>query len=132
MAFTVVFALAGSLVCALTLMPVLASFFLTKVRESEPLLFRWAKRIYQPLLNGSIRWPRLVMASAAGIFLASLSLVPFLGREFIPQLDEGSIAMQIWRLPSISLEKSLEISLQVEGILKREFSRNRYGYFPDR
>ena len=121
MALTVVFALTGSLVCALTLMPVLASFFLTRVRESEPLLFRWAKRVYQPLLKRSIRWPRLVMATSAGIFLASLSLAPFLGREFMPQLDEGSIAMQIWRLPSISLEKSVEISLQVEGILKREF-----------
>ena len=122
MALTVVFALIGSLVCALTLMPVLASVFLTKAQEKEPLLFRLAKRIYVPFLNRSMHHPRLVFTSAIAVFLISLSFVPFMGREFIPQLDEGSIAMQIWRLPSISLEKSNEISLRSEKILREEFS----------
>lgn len=121
MASTVVFALAASLLCALTLMPVLASLLLKRVRESDPFLFRWAKRLYVPLLNRSRRHPRLVFSSALILFFGSLTLVPFMGAEFIPKLDEGSIALQIWRLPSISLEKSNELSLQVERAIMAEF-----------
>ena len=102
MALTVVFALAGSLVCALTLMPVLASFFLKDVREKEPFLFRMARRLFLPLLNRAVRRRRLTAVIAIAVFAASLVVVPFLGAEFIPRLDEGAIAMQIWRLPSIS------------------------------
>ena len=121
MALTVVFALAGSLVCALTLMPVLASIFLKRVREKEPLLFRFAKWLYIPALNGALRVPAVTFITAFIIFIASLGLIPFLGAEFIPQLDEGSIAMQIWRLPSVSLEKSNEISSHAERVLLNEF-----------
>lgn len=121
MALTVVFALLGSLVCALTLMPVLATLFLKKVSEKEPWLFRMVKKLYAPMLNTSLAHPRFVVAIAITAFLISLTFVPFMGREFIPQLDEGSIAMQIWRLPSISLEKSNEISLQAEKVLKEHF-----------
>jgi cobalt-zinc-cadmium resistance protein CzcA len=117
MAFTVVFALAGSLVCALTLMPVLASFFLRRVREREPFLYRFAARIYAPLRARTLTHPVRTAVLAGAIFLASLGLVPFLGAEFIPRLDEGAIAMQIWRLPSISLETSNQISTDVERIV---------------
>jgi len=121
MALTVVFALAGSLVCALTLMPVLASFFLKRVREKEPLLFRLAKRLYFPVLDRTIRHPYLTFGLAVLIFVGSLGLIPTMGAEFIPKLDEGSIAMQIWRLPSVSLEKSNEISTRAEQVLMAEF-----------
>ncbi len=121
MALTVVFALCGSLVCALTLMPVLASLFLKRVKEKEPFLFRIAKRAYYPILERLIDKPRRVFAMAVVAFFVSLSLVPFLGAEFIPRLDEGAIAMQIWRLPSVSLEKSNEISSHAERVLKDEF-----------
>lgn len=121
MALTVVFALGGSLVCALTLMPVLASFFLDKVSEKEPLLFRGAKRVYAPLLTLAVRSKRITAASAVAIFVASLALIPFLGAEFIPKLDEGSLAIQIWRLPSVSLEQSNEFSTRVEGVLLEKF-----------
>ncbi|MCB9508495.1 MAG: efflux RND transporter permease subunit [Myxococcales bacterium] len=117
MALTVVFALAGSLVCALTLMPVLASFFLKRVRESEPILFRLAKRVYQPLLARTLSHPAWTAFVAAAVFIGSLGFVPFLGAEFIPRLDEGAIAMQIWRLPSISLETSNQISTNVEKVV---------------
>ena len=117
MALTVVFALGGSLVCALTLMPVLASFFLRRVREKEPFLFRLAKRVYQPLLGRTLARPARTAFLAGGVFLCSLAFVPFLGAEFIPRLDEGAIAMQIWRLPSISLETSNQISTDVEKIV---------------
>jgi cobalt-zinc-cadmium resistance protein CzcA len=121
MALTVVFALAASLVCALTLMPVLASLFLKRVSEKEPALFRLAKRIYVPTLDRAMRRKTVTVGVAVGVFVASLGLAPFLGAEFIPRLDEGTIAMQIWRLPSISLEKSNHISTTAEQVIKEEF-----------
>ena len=121
MAMTVVFALAASLALALTLMPVLASLFLKNVSEKEPMLFRWAKRIYVPVLDKSLAHRRVTVGVALGVFLASLLLVPFMGAEFIPRLDEGAIAMQIWRLPSISLEQSNEISTEAERVVLEEF-----------
>jgi cobalt-zinc-cadmium resistance protein CzcA len=121
MALTVVFALAGSLVAALTLMPVLASFFLEKVSEKEPWLFRLAKTIYEPALPRVLRYKRVTFGAAASVFAASLLLIPFMGAEFIPRLDEGAVAMQIWRLPSISLEQSNEISTLAEKVLKEDF-----------
>lgn len=121
MALTVVFALAGSLVAALTLMPVLASFFLHTVSEKEPWLFRQAKRVYEPLLTRVLGHERLTFGAAVSVFAASLVLIPFLGAEFIPRLDEGAIAMQIWRLPSISLEESNAISTLAEQVLKEKF-----------
>ncbi len=121
MAMTVVFALAASLVCALTLMPVLASLFLKKVSEKEPVLFRLAKRIYLPALGTAMRFKKATVGVAVGVFLASLSIIPFLGAEFIPRLDEGAIAMQIWRLPSISLEQSNAISTLAEKAIMESF-----------
>ncbi|HIG10051.1 MAG: CusA/CzcA family heavy metal efflux RND transporter [bacterium] len=117
MALTMAYAMAGSLVCALTLMPVLASFLLKKPLEKEPLLFRWAKRAYAPLLAASMRRPRITSMVALSIFAGSLALAPLLGAEFVPKLDEGAIAMQVWRLPSISLETSNEISTEAERIV---------------
>ena len=121
MAMTVVFALAASLVCALTLMPVLASLFLKKASEKEPFLFRLAKKLYIPMLGRSMRHKGITVGVAVALFLASLGIAPFLGAEFIPRLDEGAIAMQIWRLPSISLEQSNEISTVAESVLKEKF-----------
>jgi cobalt-zinc-cadmium resistance protein CzcA len=121
MALTIVFALSGSLVCALTLMPVLASFFLKDISEKDSWLFRISKRIYAPILNKAMGHKRATFGAAVGIFLASLIFVPFMGAEFIPRLDEGAIAMQVWRLPSISLEQSNEISTIVERVAKENF-----------
>jgi cobalt-zinc-cadmium resistance protein CzcA len=121
MALTVVFALAGSLVAALTLMPVLASVFLRKVSDKEPWLFRLAKGVYRPLLPRVLRHERVTFGAAVGIFISSLLLIPFMGAEFIPRLDEGAVAMQIWRLPSISLQQSNEISTIAEKVLVEEF-----------
>ena len=121
MALTVVFALTASLVCALTLMPVLASLFLERVSEKQPLLFRLAQRLYVPALGASMRHRKVTVGAAVGLFLASLAIAPLLGAEFIPRLDEGAVAMQVWRLPSISLEQSNDISTVVEKVLKERF-----------
>ena len=125
MALTVVFALGGSLVCALTLMSVLASLSLKSTSEKEPWLFRIVKRVYMPVLPRVVHYKRTTFTGAITIFLASLLLIPFLGAEFIPRLDEGAIAMQIWRLPSISLEQSNEISTVAESVLKEKFPEVR-------
>jgi cobalt-zinc-cadmium resistance protein CzcA len=123
MALTVVFALAGSLVCALTLMPVLATPLPQEgVREGAAAV-PLAKRVYTPFLGATLRHRFATVATAVALFAASLALIPFLGAEFIPRLDEGSIAMQIWRIPSISLEQSNEISTMAEKVLVKEFPR---------
>ncbi len=122
MALTVVFALTASLLLALTLMPVLASLLLKNVSEKEPFLFRWVKKLYVPVLDRSLGHRKVTVGVALGVFLTSLLLVPFLGTEFIPRLDEGAIAMQIWRLPSISLEQSNQISTLAERVIREEFA----------
>ncbi len=121
MALTVVFALAASLVCALTLMPVLASLFLRRVSEKEPWLYRLARRLYVPALERVMRRKKTTVTTAVAVFLASLGLVPFLGADFIPRLDEGAIVLQVRRLPSISLEQSNAISSTVERVILEEF-----------
>ena len=121
MALTVIFALVSSLFCALTLMPVLASYFLRHAREKEPILFRLVNRLYRKCLPRALAHPRSLIIGALMVFGTSLALVPFFGAEFMPRLDEGSIAVQIWRLPSISLEKSNQMSLQAERALMENF-----------
>jgi heavy metal efflux system protein len=120
MALTVIFALAGSLILALTLMPVLASLlFRGRVAEKEPRVMHWLKDRYKPLLNATIGRPVATGALAAIVFVASLGLVPFMGTEFIPKLDEGAIAIQAWRLPSVSLTESVKSTTLIEKSLKQ-------------
>jgi cobalt-zinc-cadmium resistance protein CzcA len=123
MALTVMFALGASLLCALTLMPVLASLLLKRVPHTPPLLLRWVRRLYGPVLDGALAHRRRTAVAALALFAASLGLVPFLGAEFLPRLDEGAIAMQIWRLPSISLEQSNRISSLAERVVREEFGQ---------
>lgn len=121
MALTIVFALAGSLLCALTLMPVLARLLLGHLVEKDPWLFRLARRLYLPSVAAAMRRPFATAMIAGGVFVASLTAIPFLGAEFIPRLDEGTIAMQVVRLPSVSLEQSNAISTAVEAELLKAF-----------
>ena len=125
MALTVVFALAASLVCALTLMPVMASLFLRGDREKDTPLYRLARRLYRPALAASLKRPLLVSFLAFSAFAGSLVLARGLGAEFVPRLEEGDLALQINRLPSISLEESLAINGQVERLLVEEFPEIR-------
>ena len=119
MAYTVVFALAGSLLVSLTIMPVLATFFLKKTHEEKDAwLIRVAKRGYLPALSWAVAHRKATVALAVGVFIASLSLIPFMGAEFVPQLDEGAIALQAWRVPSVSLEESIAQTTQIEKVLK--------------
>lgn len=120
MAITVLLALVTSLVLALTLVPVLASMLLpTRVSEEESVIVRGARRWYEPWLDKALRRPRAAAAVAGGLFVVALAVAPFLGAEFIPRLDEGSIALQAWRLPSVSLEESIRQTTEIERVLKR-------------
>ena len=120
MALTVVFALVGSLILALTLMPTLAALlFRGKVQEREPRLVHWLKDRYRPLLHRSIERPFFTAGIAAATFVVSMVFVPFMGTEFIPKLDEGAIALQAWRLPSVSLTESVKSTTLVEKTLKK-------------
>jgi len=119
MAITVVLALVGSLILALTLMPVLAALlFRRNTSEREPRVMHWLKAWYEPRLAWAIARPGFTGAAAAGVFVASLAAVPFLGAEFLPKLDEGTIAIQAWRLPSVSLSESIKSTTLIEKVLK--------------
>ena len=118
MALTVIFALIASLVLALTLMPVLASLaFRGRVADREPRIVTWLMRRYQPLLADALEHPRTIGVGAAVVFAASLLLVPFMGAEFLPKLNEGAIAVQAWRLPSVALSESVKSTTLVEETL---------------
>jgi len=119
MALTLIFALLGSLAFSLTLMPVLGSFFLKKVSHQEPRLIRLIKARYLPLLNSSLRHRGRLTALAVSVFLAGVAVASFMGAEFIPRLDEGTLAVQAWRLPSVALTESVRSTTLIENVLKR-------------
>jgi cobalt-zinc-cadmium resistance protein CzcA len=122
MAFTVVFALVGALLLALTVVPVLLSFFMTgKVSEEDNFLIRFAKRIYSPVLLFSLRMRWLMSAVAVGLFAVSVWVFAQLGAEFIPQLDEGSLAAQMVRTTSIGLAPSVEMQKAAEKLMLEKF-----------
>src|SRR3954447_23411415 len=100
MALTVIFALLGSMFMSLTLMPVLASWFLPRrIEEREPLLMRIAHRINTPLLRFSMQHKAFVMACAGLVMFVAFGLIaPNLGSEFVPRLSEGAIAISVVRL----------------------------------
>jgi cobalt-zinc-cadmium resistance protein CzcA len=101
-------------------MPVLASLLLRgRLSEKEPFLLRLAHRIFSPGLGWTMKNPRLVTAAAGLFLLSSLTLLPFIGSEFIPRLDEGDITIQATRLPSIALSESVNSTLQIERVLKK-------------
>jgi heavy metal efflux system protein len=121
MALTVIFALVASLVLALTFMPAMSSIlFKNGVSSKETWIIRKLKRAYEPALDFSIRRRLIPFVLAVGSLVAAIAIVPFLGAEFIP-LDEGAIAMQAVRLPSVPLEESNRFTTRVEETLLEAF-----------
>lgn len=119
MAFNISFAMAGSLLLALTLIPVLAALLLKPQEERDTWLVRVIKARYLPLLEWSLANKKTVIAGAAGLLLASLALFCFLGKEFMPQLQEGSIMWRVTSIPSASLDQSVAISKEIERALSQ-------------
>ena len=112
LAYTLVIALLASVVVTLTLTPVCASLVLTEDHPKETRLTLWMKQRYLPVLQWTLRHRGLVLTGSTAIVLGSLSLVPFVGREFIPLLEEGTLTPQVLRLPSVSLAESIELEKQ--------------------
>ena len=132
MAMTVGFALLGSLFLALTFMPAAARFMLPKaVQHKEVFIVHGLHKYYTPALEKAMHHKGKMLLGALLILLGSFTLVPLLGTEFIPELDEGSILVQPIRLPSISLTESIEIDKQVQKIIMQfpevEFAVSRLG-----
>ncbi len=119
MAFNISFAMAGSLLLTLTLIPVLASMILKPKPEKDTLLVRAVKKVFLPLLETALNNKKTVITSALVLLIASLSLFPFLGKEFMPQLQEGSIMWRVTSIPSTSLDQSIQISKDIENALSR-------------
>ena len=114
LANTIIIALLVSLVLSLTLSPVLCAMTLKRGTEEDTFLLRWAKQVYLPTLRWAMGHRVTVLAVALGLLGASLALFPFLGGEFIPILNEGSISPQTIRYPSISLDRSIEIEKEMQ------------------
>ncbi|HKO42385.1 MAG TPA: CusA/CzcA family heavy metal efflux RND transporter [Pyrinomonadaceae bacterium] len=120
MALTVVFALLGSLILSLTYVPAAMTFLLRgNVSEKESFLIRIAKRWYRPALSFMSARRKPAIAVALVLIILSAVLFPFLGSEFIPRLDEGSLAVQVQQLPSVSLTQSVKTTTDVEKVLMR-------------
>ncbi len=117
MAFNISFAMAGSLILTLTIIPVLAALILKPKEERDTLLVRWIKRGYLPLLMWSLANKKTVVGGAIALLLGSLALFPLLGKEFMPELQEGSIMWRVTSIPSTSLDESIEISKKIEHAL---------------
>lgn len=118
MAFTFMSALTGALVLSVTVMPVMASLFLARrVSAEDTAVVRWLKRSYEPLLHFSMQRPVMMISIATGVFAVSVATAATFGVEFVPKLDEGDIAIQAVRLPSVSLETSLEMTKAMERTL---------------
>ena len=117
MALNISFAMAGALLITLTLTPVLAAIILKPTEARDTFLMRWIKRGYLPLLTWALASKRRVVFGAVGLLVASFALFPFLGKEFMPQLQEGSIMWRVTSIPSTSLDQSIEISKKIETAL---------------
>ena len=117
LAYTLVIALLASVVVTLTLSPVLASLILRGDHPEETRLTRWMKLRYLPVLTWTLQHRSLVLSSSTALVLCSLALVPYVGREFIPLLEEGALTPQVVRLPSVSLPESIEMEKQTHKVM---------------
>jgi cobalt-zinc-cadmium resistance protein CzcA len=123
MALTVIFALAGSMLMSLTLMPVLASYFLPRnIREREPLLMRILKKLYRPILTFTMHQKTAVIGFALGVLALAFGLIaPNLGSEFVPKLSEGALAINVVRLAGTDLDESVQINTKMEQAVMKRF-----------
>ncbi len=123
MALTVIFALAGSMVLSLTLMPVLASLLLPRrVAHAEPVVVRVLKRLYAPVLGFTMRHKLAVLGLAAAMLLVAFGMIaPNLGSEFVPRLSEGALVVNVVRLAGTDLEESIRYNTQMEKALLSAF-----------
>jgi len=122
MALTMIFALLGSLLLSLTLMPVLASLVLPrKPREQEPWLLRWAQRVYAPLLDRSLRYRAPVLLGAVLLVALAAGVAVRTGGEFLPKLGEGTLVVNVIRLAGVDVDEAAASNTRLEQLILEEF-----------
>jgi heavy metal efflux system protein len=123
MALTVIYALFGSMVLSMTLMPVLASIFLPKkIAEREPLLMRLALALYRPVVRFSMHYKLTVIGFALCVVVVAFAMIaPNLGSEFVPRLSEGAICINVVRLAGTDLDESIRANTQMEKAVIKNF-----------
>ena len=119
-ALTIVFALLCSLVLSLTVIPVLSSFLLQKVSHHEPWLPRQLLKAYTPVLHWALRRQKTVFVAAAAMLAVAAVVYPFVGKTFMPKMDEGDIIVGIEKLPSVSLEQTAALDLAIQRSLTQQ------------
>ncbi|MCU7959291.1 MAG: efflux RND transporter permease subunit [gamma proteobacterium symbiont of Bathyaustriella thionipta] len=118
MASSIVLAMLASLIVALVVVPALATYLFKKgVRERKSLLMQPLAFLYKGALKAALRMRWLVVGAALLLFVASLLLVPRLGTEFVPELEEGTLNIRVTLAPSSSLDTSLQVAQKLELIL---------------
>ena len=125
MALTITFAMAGSLLLSLTLVPVLAALILKPKEEKDTWLVRGAKRLYLPLLDWALERKKLVMGAALLLLAGTLALFPLLGKEFMPTLQEDAIMFRVVGIPSTSLEESIRVANVMDAKLREKYPQVR-------
>ncbi|AFI04323.1 efflux RND transporter permease subunit [Helicobacter cetorum] len=118
LAQSIVYALLGTLVLSITIIPVVSSLVLKATPHSETFLTRFLNKVYAPLLEFFLHNPKKVIIGAFIFLVLSLSLFPFVGKTFMPNLDEGDAILSVETTPSISLEQSRELMLKIEKTIK--------------
>ncbi|WRF78964.1 efflux RND transporter permease subunit [Helicobacter pylori] len=119
LAQSIVYALLGTLVLSITIIPVVSSLVLKATPHSETFLTRFLNQIYAPLLEFFVHNPKKVILGAFVFLVASLSLFPFVGKNFMPALDEGDVVLSVETTPSISLDQSKDLMLNIESAIKK-------------
>jgi cobalt-zinc-cadmium resistance protein CzcA len=118
LAYTIAIALFISLIVSLTLSPVLCSFLLKGGAEHDTWLIALLKRPYLGMLDFALKWPKTVVLISVALLAGSVSLIPFLGSSFIPEMMEGSIVPGVNRVPSMSLKESIKLESEAMRLVK--------------
>lgn len=121
MALTIAFAMVGSLILTLTLVPVLAALILKPKEEKDTFILRHAKRFYLPMLDWALDHKKPVIGGALALLVVALAVFPLLGKEFMPTLQEGTLIFRVTGIPSTSLEESLAVAKRIDTALKQDF-----------
>lgn len=118
MAWTKTFAMTGSLILAFTLVPVLCTLLLRgRIKEEDTWVVRKLHRLYVPILKKVIRYRKTTIIVAVIVMIAGFALLPFIGTEFMPALDEGTFLVMPTMLPSVSLTEATEAAKKMDKLI---------------
>ena len=122
MALTMIFALLGSLVISLSLMPVLVSLFLPrKIKERDPWLVRVAQRAYSPILDLALHWRKITLVGAALLVVLAAGIASRMGGEFLPKLSEGTLVVNVIRLAGVHVDEAAASNTLLEQLILEQF-----------